>query len=276
MTAAAPIRLIAFDLDQTLFGVDQVIRPRVQAAIAQARLAGVAITIATGRNAGVAGRFACQLGVTVPIICVQGGCVYDHQQGKPLHDVRLKPELVPQIVAAAERYGWNIHFESLERNYLPAQSDHPPIFYELLRNSPWVRVNDLLRDIPELPHKVIVSMAHPNDLARTVSEMNEALGTSLTIVPSHPYLVEGLPENVDKGRALAWLADYLGIPQPEVMAIGDSGADIPMIEWAGVGVAMGNGSGTVKAAADWVAPTLEEDGAAVAIERFCFAGRSGL
>ena len=269
MTTEACIRLIALDLDQTLFGLEQVIRPHVQAAIAQARLRGVVITIATGRDAKLAAKFARELGVTAPIICVQGGCIYNHQQDVVLHDVRLRRELVPRILEATARYGWNIHFEAFDRNYLPARSNHPPIAFELLRHSLWVRVDNFLQDMPQPPHKVIVTLSRPEDRARTVAEMNEAFGGQVTIVPSHPYLVEGLPENVDKGAGLEWLAEYLKIPQAEVMAIGDSDADIPMIEWAGIGVAMGNGSAATKAAADWVAPTLEEDGAAIAIERYC-------
>jgi 5-amino-6-(5-phospho-D-ribitylamino)uracil phosphatase len=77
-----------------------------------------------------------------------------------------------------------------------------------------------------------------------------------------------LPHGVHKGHGLAWLAERLGIEQSRTMGIGDSEADIPMLRWAGLGVAMGNAAPDVKAAADWVAPSLEEDGAAVAIERF--------
>jgi hydroxymethylpyrimidine pyrophosphatase-like HAD family hydrolase len=73
---------------------------------------------------------------------------------------------------------------------------------------------------------------------------------------------------VSKGDALQRLADHLGVPQARVMAIGDQGNDVPMLTWAGVGVAMGNASPAAKAAADWVAPPFSEDGAAVAIERF--------
>ena len=275
MTAGVSIRLLALDLDQTVFGTEQVIRPRVREAISRARTAGVAVTIATGRDVKLASKFARELGVTAPIICVQGGCIYDHQRDQVLHDVRLRPELLPRILAAADRYGWNIHFEAFDRNYLPAQSNHPPIAFELLRHSQWTRVANLLQDMPEPPHKLIVTLAQPEDRARTVAEMEEALGGLVTIVPSHPYLVEGLPKGVNKGHGLAWLAEYLGVTQGAVMAIGDSDADAPMIEWAGIGVAMGNGSPVAKAAAKWVAPTLEEDGAAAAIERFCLGSNHG-
>ena len=58
----------------------------------------------------------------------------------------------------------------------------------------------------------------------------------------------------------------------QVMAIGDQGNDLTMLDWAGLGVAMGNGSDEVKAVADWVAPPIDEDGVAVAIERFVLSG----
>ena len=73
---------------------------------------------------------------------------------------------------------------------------------------------------------------------------------------------------MNKGRGLSWLAAHLNIAQGEVMAVGDSEADIPMLEWAGVGVAMGNACEAAKQAADWIAPALNEDGAAVAIKKF--------
>jgi Cof subfamily protein (haloacid dehalogenase superfamily) len=274
MAAGIPIRLIALDLDQTVVGMDLIVSARVQAVVSQVKALGTAITIATGRDAKLAARFTGELGITAPIICAQGGCIYDHLQNEVLHDVRLKAVLLPRMLEAAEHYGWNIHFEVFDQIYLPAQSNHPPVLFELMRYSRWVRVGNLLQDMPEPPHKVIVTLARPEDRARIIREMKEAFRGELTIVASHPHLVEGLPEGVDKGHGLAWLADHLRIKQSEVMAIGDSDADVPMIQWAGVGVAMGNSSAAAKAAADWVAPTLEEDGAAAAMERFCLGSET--
>ena len=107
MAANSPIRLIALDLDQTVFGMDMVVRPRVQTVIGQVMKLGRTVTLATGRDPKLASRFARELGVTGPIVCAQGGCVYDHQRDRVLHDVRLRMELLPRIVQAAEQYGWN-------------------------------------------------------------------------------------------------------------------------------------------------------------------------
>jgi hydroxymethylpyrimidine pyrophosphatase-like HAD family hydrolase len=77
---------------------------------------------------------------------------------------------------------------------------------------------------------------------------------------------------VSKGNALRRLAAHLSVPQVQVMALGDHDNDASMLAWAGLGVAMGDGSPGVKAVADWIAPPLAEDGAAVAIERFVLDG----
>lgn len=266
------IRLVTLDLDQTVFGSDLVISDVVQKAIADVHGRGVVVTIATGREARLATRFARELKVMAPIICAQGGCIYDHMHDQVLHDVRLAPELLPRILEAAQRYGWNIHFETFDRIYLPRESSHPPALFELLRYSNWARVGDLLRDMPEAPHKVIVTLNERQDRDRVLAEMRASLPGEMNAVPSHPHLIEALPKGVNKAHGLAWLAGHLGILQAEVLAIGDSEADVPMLEWAGVGISMGNGCPEAKAAADWVAPALEQDGVAAALEKFVLHG----
>jgi hydroxymethylpyrimidine pyrophosphatase-like HAD family hydrolase len=172
------------------------------------------------------------------------------------------------VVQAAEQYGWNLSFELFDKMYLPRRSNHPREFLDLLPEDHCERLDDLLGDLPDVPRKFLVTLNEPADRHCILEEMRAALGDSIHIVPTHPLLVEGLPCGVDKGRGLAWLAGYLGIPQSEVMAVGDNDNDIPMIEWAGLGVAMGQASEGALAAADWVAPDLEHDGAAVAVEKF--------
>ena len=100
--------------------------------------------------------------------------------------------------------------------------------------------------------------------------MHERFDGQMQIVRSHELFIEANPLGVDKGTGLAWLAGHLGVPQSQVMAVGDQDNDAPMVAWAGLGVAMGNGSAACKAAADWIAPPMSKDGAAVAIERFAF------
>ena len=99
------------------------------------------------------------------------------------------------------------------------------------------------------------------------AEYQRRFTPELSITRTHDWLVEATAPGVDKGSALLRLCALLGIDPARVLAIGDSDNDIPMLAAAGFGVAMGNASLGVKAVADWVAPTIDEDGAAVALER---------
>jgi len=262
------IRLAAFDLDGTLVDTDLVLTPRLKKAVSLAQQGVAIITIATGRDSKLTTRFARELGLTAPIICAQGGLIYDFINDLVLHDVRLPPDVIPKAVDAAARFGWNLHFEMAGHSYLPAVANHPPILYELLRYSQWSRLDDLVKDLPERPHKFLVTLNHPEDRQQVMSELCEVFNGMIGIVPSHPYLIEGVPKGVTKGSGLSWLAEYYQIPQTEVLAVGDNDNDIPMIEWAGLGVAVGNASTAAKAAANWIAPPVSENGAAVTIEKY--------
>ncbi len=266
-----PIRLAALDLDHTLVGPDLTLRPRVKEAVAGALARGVAVTIATGRGPAITGRYAAELGLTTPIICFQGGLVYDYQAQRVLHEVRLDPTVIPIVAQMAERHGWNLQFETPTMSYLPRVSGHPQELLDLLRLAGWRRVDNFMTDLPETPHKFILTVNDPAQRDTLAAELRERLaeaGLDLTVVPSHPILVEGLPAGLSKATGLAWLADYLGVARAAVLAVGDNDNDAPMLEWAGVGVAMGNASPAARAAADWMAPSVADDGAAVALEKY--------
>ena len=265
------IRLVGLDLDHTLTGPDLIIRPRVKEAVARTLARGVAVTIVTGRGVGITSRYAEELGLTAPLICFQGGLVYDYRARRVLHEVRLDPAVVPVVTRMAEQHGWNLQFETTTMSYLPRVSGHPPALLDLLRLAGWERLDNLATDLPETPYKFILTVNDPAQRDALAAELSARLaeaGLNLTVVPSHPILVEGLPAGLNKAKGLAWLAGYLGVAQETVLAVGDNDNDAPMLAWAGVGVAMGNGSPAALAAADWVAPSVADDGVAAALEKF--------
>ena len=270
-TARPPIRLVAFDLDNTLVGPELSLSARVKAAVAQALARGVAVTIATGRGPAVTARYAAELKLTAPLICFQGGLVYDYLEGRTLHETRLDPAVIPTIVHLAVKHGWNLQFETPGMIYLPRVSQHPEALMALLRFADWKRVDNLSTDMPETPHKFILAAHQPEQRDALAEALRAGLaeaGLSLAVVPSHPILVEGLPPGLSKATGLAWLAESLGIEREAVLAVGDNDNDVPMLEWAGVGVAMGDSSPAARAAADWIAPDVAGDGAAVALEKY--------
>jgi hydroxymethylpyrimidine pyrophosphatase-like HAD family hydrolase len=95
----------------------------------------------------------------------------------------------------------------------------------------------------------------------------DTFGGRLYLTRSHPRLIEGMALGVDKGTGLQALCARLQIDPQRVLAIGDNDNDIPMLKAAGYAVAMGNATSGLKAVADWVAPSIEEDGAAIVLEQ---------
>ncbi|MBM4424713.1 MAG: HAD family phosphatase [Chloroflexi bacterium] len=265
------IRLAAFDLDGTLVGPDLTLSPRVKAAVARAQSQGVIVTIATGRGPSPTDQYAAELGLTAPLVCFQGGIVYDHRARTILHETRLDPAVVSIIVRLAAERGWNLQFETPFMIYLPREANQPDELMELLKVSRWTRVNDFLADLPETPHKFILSLHDRAERDALAAELRASFDSELaaiTVVPSHPILVEGLPRGMNKSIGLAWLAHHFGIRREEVLAVGDNDNDAEMLKWAGVGVAMGQGSPAALAAADWIAPSVADDGAAIALEKY--------
>jgi hydroxymethylpyrimidine pyrophosphatase-like HAD family hydrolase len=152
-----------------------------------------------------------------------------------------------------------------ERLYL-TEFRRPVEFYGGLLNPSAQLVPDLYSLLDHDPDKVLVIAEGNGD--EIYAEMHARFDEQMQIVRSHELFIEANPLGADKGQGLAWLAEYLRVPQPQVMAVGDQDNDAPMVAWAGLGVAMGNASAPCKAVADWIAPPISEDGAAAAIERF--------
>ncbi len=108
----------------------------------------------------------------------------------------------------------------------------------------------------------------PKLLSAFIKDFPEELKERFYVVQSEPYFYEAMNKQASKGNAIAELATKLGFASDEVMAIGDQGNDLTMVKFAGTGVAMGNAIDEVKATAQFVTKTNEEDGVAYAIEKF--------
>ena len=89
----------------------------------------------------------------------------------------------------------------------------------------------------------------------------------MTVVQTAPFYLEVIPAVINKGQGIRDICGVLGLKTAQVIAFGDAANDIPMLEAAGVGVAMGNASEAVKAAADMVTASNNDDGIAVALEK---------
>jgi len=263
-------RLLACDLDGTLIDETFVITPRVKAAVALAMARGVAVTIATGRAYPSTLPYARELGITLPLICTQGGLVQNPISGLVLHHSTMPLELAHEIVALSQQRGWHLTLYLDDQVYLTGLQHHRSL-YDKMFSLPLRIVSDLTAAIDHPPSKFII-IAEPAQADAILPELRAHFDGRLRIVRSHRNFVEGNPLDASKGQALAQLAERLGIAQSETAAIGDNDNDADMIAWAGLGMAMGNAPPELQAIADVILPPVEQDGVAVAIERYILAG----
>lgn len=264
---AADIRLLAVDLDGTTLDHTGQISLRVLAAVRAAVERGVWVTIATGRNLPSSRPFAERLGINAPLICQQGGLVYDLAQERTLRHITLPHDLSCELLELERAHPqWKAVLYHDSRIYI-TQADLLDDMQPLIGFSPMV-VADLCVVLAEQDADKVLFTVQPEDAPRALQALRERVGTRATVVQSHARFVEVIPLEADKGSALRWLAQHLGVPREKVMAVGDQGNDDSMVAWAGIGVAMGNASSSTKSVADWIAPPIEQDGAAIAIERF--------
>jgi hypothetical protein len=270
-------RLIALDLDGTAVRDGQMPTPRVTAAVAQAVAAGAHVVIATGRGYASARAWTTAFDLKTPLICYQGALVKEVVGAQETLYVAAVPEApLREVIAFAEERGLEMTLYSEDTLYHRA-SAYGEDFFALWFGLPQRQVTYLadglaaMRAAGQAPAKALF-LGVPAACDVLTPELEARFGDRLTVVRTHPLFVEVLAPTVSKGRALAFLAERFGVPRAEVIAIGDSGNDVSMLRWAGLGVAMGNAFPAALAAADWVAPSVEEDGAAVVIEKFVLNG----
>jgi Cof subfamily protein (haloacid dehalogenase superfamily) len=267
------IKLVALDLDGTVLRRDRTISERVLRSTRAATEHGLYVTVCTGRGAASVRRVADALGVNAPVICHHGSLIVDLVTGRVVHDVTLPNDVACAAVAFAQGFpSWHpIIFRGDEM--LVTEQRFPTDSYSLSDIVPTV-VPDPCHLLDRHGANKVMLMLDPAEAPEALRLTSAHLGEAAVVVQSSSRLVEVHAREAGKGAALARLAGHLGVPRENVMAIGDHDNDESMLIWAGWGVAMGNGSVRAKAAARWVAPAIEDDGVAVAIDRLAL-GRDG-
>ncbi len=275
-----PFDLVILDLDGTildLYRPGPVSQP-VAAAIHAVQAAGIPVTIATGRTLDYVRNYATHIGITTPVVTTQGAVIGDPVTGHVLSETNIPLALARAAATWIDAHSYITAFyfndEDGHTHIYQNRSGPEPDFYEHVFGDPrsmQVRFADLLAHENAHPPLKFLMVDEAVTQAGAVDDLEEALqarfSPDLYITRTHPRLVEATAQGIDKGQGVLRLCRILNVDSQRVLAIGDSNNDIPMLEVAGYAVAMGNASDGVKAVADWEAPPLSEDGAAVALRR---------
>ena len=264
------IRLVAFDLDGTLIGRGTGVSRRVLDCVGRMLSAGVRGCVVTGRMYKAALPFVRELGLDGPVICYQGAAVVDSSTDEVLRDVPLGNREVLELVRLFD--GDRVHLQ-LYRNdnyYCEARSRFSDLYAEITGFEPVV-VDSLAATFAGSPATKAVVVADVPEAESQERRLAEYFGARAYVTRSYPEFVEVLNRDVDKGEALRFVAARHGIDMRDVLAIGDSWNDVPLLEAAGIGVAMGSGPPELLAVAAEVVAGVDNDGVADALEKFVLA-----
>jgi Cof subfamily protein (haloacid dehalogenase superfamily) len=258
-------RLIAADLDGTLLDSEGQISNNTKKAVREYHELGGLFTLATGRMEDSAIDFADELEVKIPIIAFNGGKVISPVDRTILFEAAMDPELAVKAYNALK--GLNkCMIVYRDKTPYATEIDETTLKY-MGRVRRDIRVIEDISDVICPTTKKILVIDPKMEFAKMREVLTDILGDSMNCVTSDKDFFEVLPVNVSKGRGLELIADSLGIPMAEVIAIGDHPNDISMIKAAGLGVAVRSAESDVLAAADYITSSNNEDGVACVIEK---------
>lgn len=263
------IKMIVTDIDGTIVNADSQISPAVRETIKSLTEKGVKIILATGRMFRATYPVLEDLGLDTPIISYQGGLVKEyHGEQKVLYAKYTDKTLAHEVIDYFRTK--NVHINVYVNDVLYVENDDEYIKkYIENRNIVYTVVDDLKKVEMNGLHKVLGIDKNPKKIIEVTAELKEKYKEKLYIIRSTPYFCEVSNPQASKAAALCFLRDYWSLKPEEVLAIGDQDNDIDMIEAAGIGVAMGNGTENLKASADFITKHIDEDGFSYAMEKYC-------
>ncbi len=267
------IQLLVLDIDGTISGESNTVREPVKQAVKAAQAKGVQVAIATGRMYHSALRFHQDIGATLPLMAYQGAMVKDPACGR-LHrhwtvPTRFAAELLDYFEQPHLRSQVSVHFYINDQLYVREVTPETEDYVARSKIQP-IAVGDLRNTLETEPTKVLALCEDTQVIDQLMVSLKQRYaGGDLYLTKSVATFLEATNALVNKGTAVRYLAEtHLGLKPEQVMAIGDNFNDAEMLEYAGLGVAMGNAPAQVQALANWVAPDVEADGVAAAIEEF--------
>lgn len=267
-----PPELIATDVDGTLLDDDERVTARTAAAVWAAVDAGTVFVLATGRPPRWIEPVIDGLGFAPVSVCANGAVLYDPNSDRIISAETLSTDalatlaeiatrVIPGAGLAVERIGRSAH-DTVTPQFVSSPGyehawlnpDNTEVSYEDLLSAPAVKL--LIRR----------AGARSADMAAALQPHIGAEG-DLTYSTNNG-LIEVVPRGISKATGVSAVARPLGIGSDEIIAFGDMPNDVPMLRWAGHGVAMGNAHPEAAAAADEVTTANSDDGLARVLERW--------
>ena len=262
-----PVRLIALDVDGTLLRSDKNMTRAVGDAIRAAIARGVHVVLASARPPRSLREIYGALGLNTLQINYNGALIHDMTRGRHVRHQPMDVALARKVIAAARRIDRRccVSLEILDKWYTDHFDNDLPTETSLHFKPDFVGPLNAFLTVPVTKLMVLAPRQRMGAISDAIAR-RFAGQIGMTVADQH--LLQMMHHTVHKGEALAHVAAHYGIERDEVMAVGDAPNDVPMLRWAGFGVAVQNAWPDAIAAADAIVPTNDADGVAHAIQRY--------
>jgi Cof subfamily protein (haloacid dehalogenase superfamily) len=247
-----PFKLAAVDLDDTLLGPDKKVGQANRDALERLRSLGCDVILASGRRHDNMLPFYRDLGLGGYAVSCQGASAKHVRTGQFVHHAPLDPASAAEVTDLGTRRNLTVMYWS---NWGICASERSPWVqrYEADCGDPVPVVEDM-GSVTHKPAEKIIWAAEPQVIRALAPEMQRRYQGRLNVITTDDWFLEFSSLNATKAAGLAAVAETYGVRREEVLAFGDGNNDVPMLEWAGMSVAMSHGRPSAKAAARVVAP----------------------
>jgi Cof subfamily protein (haloacid dehalogenase superfamily) len=262
-------KLVALDMDGTLLNSNKTISKENLKAIQNAKEKGVKVVLATGRPIKGIEKYLSELNLISEndyAVAFNGAVVQNTKTGEVLSKTLMTINDVGYLYNLSKELHLNIHISTLTSCITPKLNEYTQ--HEADLNGLDIEISDFKHIDPNTTIVKVMFIDHESLLNNAIKKLPNEIYNKYTVVRSAPFFLEFINKEVNKGVGVDILAKNLGIKKEEVICMGDAGNDIHMIEYAGLGVAMGNAFPEIKKIANYITKTNEENGVAHAINKF--------
>lgn len=265
-------KLLVLDLDGTLTNSKKEITPETKQMLRKAQEHGIKVILASGRPTYGIVPLAEEINLAEYggyILSYNGGVIINWKTREVVHEKELQKELIPQLYDMAKNHGVDI-VSYLDRDVIAENGENKYVLHEASLNKMPLRVVDSFKETVNCAVPKCLIVGESEQLVSLEERMKSVFEGEMNIFRSEPFFLELMPLNIDKAASLQVLLNHLGMKREEMICCGDGFNDLSMIKFAGLGVAMSNAQDAVKAVADYITLSNDENGVAHVIDKFIF------
>ena len=262
--------IIALDIDGTLTNSQKEITPKTLEALLRIQKAGKKVVLASGRPTPGLAALANQLQLDQfggYLLAYNGAKIINYKTKEVIFNQTVPLDMIPKLYDFAAENEVGIITYNPE-GVISGRAIDDYIAYEARLNGIPVREETNFKTFVNFPVNKCLMTGEANYMAQMEEKLKGLYGDILNIYRSEAFFLEIMPQNVDKANSLSHLLDHLGLAKDQLIACGDGYNDMSMIEYAGLGVAMANAKDEIKAVANHITLSNDEDGVAAVIDQY--------